>query len=285
MDTIDGARAHSVAIDETRDLWNRKAAFWDERFGDGNAFHLTLVEPATLRLLDPQPGQRILDIATGNGVLARRLAGLGVEVVAVDFSPVFIERARERTRENGDRIAYHVVDATDTEALLALGTDRFDAAVCGMALMDMLTIEPLATALGRLLPAGAPFVFSVQHPCFNSNGIEIVGEVADRDGRVVVTNGVKVTGYLDIPPGKGAGIVGEPAPHYYFHRPLWQLFDPFFRAGFVLDGLEEPTFPPGGKPLSWDGVGGQIPPVLVVRLRVARAYPSAAEASRSISGR
>ena len=33
----------------------------------------------------------------------------------------------------------------------------------------------------------------------------------------------------------------EPEPHWYFHRPLHELFGAFFQAGFVLDALEEPA--------------------------------------------
>lgn len=48
------------------------------------------------------------------------------------------------------------------------------------------------------------------------------------------------------------------------------LFNECFRAGFVLDGLEEPVLPPGGKgsmPLSWDHCPG-VPPVLAARMRL-----------------
>jgi cyclopropane fatty-acyl-phospholipid synthase-like methyltransferase len=41
------------------------------------------------RLLALQPGERVLDVACGNGVMARRLALLGGRVTAVDFSPAW----------------------------------------------------------------------------------------------------------------------------------------------------------------------------------------------------
>lgn len=261
-------RAQSVPVDVTRDLWDRKAAFWDQRFGEGNDFHTTLVEPTTLRLLDPQAGQVLLDVATGNGAFARKLASLDAQVVAFDFSSVFIGRASERTVENRNRIEYRVIDATNEAQLLSLGKHRYDAAVANMALMDMPAIEPLAHALTQLLKPGGRFVFSVQHPCFNSNETNILAEATDSSGEVVIMNAIKVRAYLHVPPGQGTGIQGEPVPHYYFHRPISEVLGVFFAAGFVMDGIEEPTFAGGGKPLTWEGVGGQIPPVLVVRVRL-----------------
>ena len=66
---------------------------------------------------------------------------------------------------------------------------------------------------------------------------------------------------------------GEPVAHPYFHRPLSELLGASFRAGFAVDGLEEPSFAkledgsrPTARLLSWEDFVG-IPPVLVVRAR------------------
>jgi 2-polyprenyl-3-methyl-5-hydroxy-6-metoxy-1,4-benzoquinol methylase len=256
----------SRLMDDVREIWNAKAAYWDERMGDGNQFQRELIGPAVERLLDLQPGERILDVGCGNGVMTRRLAALGATITGIDASAAFIELARARKTEHDGRIDYLVVDATDEEALLALGTGAFDALVCNMVLMDMPVIEPLPRAARRLLRPGGRFVFAVPHPAFNSNAVSICGE---RDGIEDVTSQwLKITGYLDIPAGKGAGMPGEPLPHWYFHRPLHELFGAFFQAGYVLDGLEEPRFLTRGENphlLTWSNVPG-IPPVLVGRM-------------------
>jgi hypothetical protein len=67
-------------------------------------------------------------------------------------------------------------------------------------------------------------------------------------------------------------MLDQPVPHPYFHRPLAALLQPAFKAGFVLDAMEERAFPPenlgGSTPLSWNGHFSEIPPALIVRLRV-----------------
>jgi 2-polyprenyl-3-methyl-5-hydroxy-6-metoxy-1,4-benzoquinol methylase len=258
---------------EVREIWDGKARFWDERMGEGNQFQRVLVGPASERLLQVRPGQTILEIACGNGVFSRRLAGLGARVVATDFSPTFLELARARTTEHTELVEYRLVDATDEAQLLALGEGRFEAAVCNMALQDMVAIEPLLRALPRLLAPGGRFVFSLPHPAFNyPGGTRFALEEEDRDGRLVETYYVKVSNYLRVPPVKGAGMPDEPAPHLYFHRPLSALLGACFEAGFVLDALEEPAFGPGdhaGRPLGWANFK-DIPPVLAARVRPAR---------------
>jgi 2-polyprenyl-3-methyl-5-hydroxy-6-metoxy-1,4-benzoquinol methylase len=155
----------------TRDIWNQNAAFWDEYMGEGGSFQQLLIGPATERLLDLKPSERALDIACGNGAFSRRMAQLGARVVACDFAPTFIERAKQRTTEHADRIDYRVIDATDESQLLSLGTQSFDAAVCTMAMMDMSDIAPMLSALRQLLKPSGRFIFSITHPCFNSGEI------------------------------------------------------------------------------------------------------------------
>jgi 2-polyprenyl-3-methyl-5-hydroxy-6-metoxy-1,4-benzoquinol methylase len=259
-------RARLIA--DVRRRWDAKAAFWDERMGDGNPFQLELTGPAVERLLEVQPGQRILDVACGNRVSSRRLAALGARVVAIDTSSAFLELARARSAQTGDGIDYRWVDATDESELLALGEGQFASLLCNMALMDMPVIEPLAAAARRLLAPGGRFVFFIQHPAFNSNATALCAEsVTSDDGDEVATHAVKVTNCLRTPPGMGTGMLGEPEHHWYFHRPLHALFDIFFQAGFVLDGLEEPAFRTrhkGERVLSWSNIP-EIAPVLVAR--------------------
>jgi 2-polyprenyl-3-methyl-5-hydroxy-6-metoxy-1,4-benzoquinol methylase len=270
------------ANEETRRAWNANAAFWDERMGEGNDFVEVLTWPATLRQLELRGGERILDIACGNGLTSRRLAALGAEVEAFDFSEALIALAQKRTAQQASpeaaassrrpgQITYHLLDATDEAALLSLGEGRFDAALCNMALFDMAEIEPLMRALARLLRPGGRFVFSVIHPCFNNSRMAQVAEMEDRDGELITVYSVKVWGYMTPTVARGAAISGQPQPQLYFHRPLQVLLGAAFDVGFVLDGLEERAFPPdhpeGSTPLSWGGSFSEIPPVLVVRLR------------------
>jgi len=251
-----------------RAIWDANAAFWDQRYGEGNDFQRQLIGPASERLLALQPGERVLEIACGNGAFARWMAELGVHVVAVDHSAVFLERARART--NSPNVEYRLVDATEPAQLAALGARCYDAAVCSMGLMDMVVIEPLLMALPKLLAPNGRFVFSVMHPCFNiPGGSTKLAEEEDREGEIVTTYALKITRYITPITCRGLGMIGQPEPQYYFHRPLSVLLGACFAAGFVLDGLEEPVFDaatPANRTFSLANYR-ELPPVLVARLR------------------
>src|SRR5215216_4479467 len=79
--------------DEVLECWNTNAVFWDSNMGEGNAFHLQLVGPAVERLLAIRSGERVIDIACGNGQFSRRLGELGATVRAFDIAPGMIETA------------------------------------------------------------------------------------------------------------------------------------------------------------------------------------------------
>jgi 2-polyprenyl-3-methyl-5-hydroxy-6-metoxy-1,4-benzoquinol methylase len=153
---------------ESREIWDTNAEVWDARIGSGGGWQTIVIAPTVERMLNIQPGETALDIACGNGQFSRRLADLGATVVASDFSPRLIELAEGRSSDYGDRISYHVADATDEAQLLGMARDEgFDAAVCNMALMDIPAVEPLFRAVAKMLKPEGRFVFSVAHPCFN----------------------------------------------------------------------------------------------------------------------
>ena len=272
---IGSSAEDTVALnEEAREIWNTKAPFWDDYMKEGNQHSKELVWPAQERLLGLRRDEQVLEVACGNGNFARRMAKRGAKVIASDFSEVFIDLARARTVEYTDLIDYRVIDATDSEQLLALGERRFDAAVCTMAMFDMSAIEPTVTSLARLLKPDGRFVFSVIHPCFDSPSVTKVAETEEaEDGDIVTTYSVKVADYITPFSGKGTGVRGEPAAHWLFHRPLSMLLGSCFEAGFVLDGMEEPVFQgveKVGRPESW-GNYREIPPVLVARMRLGGA--------------
>ncbi len=67
---------------------------WDpERYARNARFVSDLAGPV-VELLDPRPGERILDLGCGDGVLTAKLATMGCEMVGVDGSAPQIEAAR-----------------------------------------------------------------------------------------------------------------------------------------------------------------------------------------------
>lgn len=251
--------------EEIRAAWDANASYWDEHTEAGKTWQRVLIAPAVERLLELSPGERVLEIACGNGEFARRMAELGGRILATDFS----ERMLERARAHGGDVEYRLLDAADAEALATLSADGpFDAIVCNMAIMDMAEIEPLAASLRGFLAEDGRFVFSIAHPAFNASDAVRTIEQRDVDTEVVLTHSIRLSTYRSMSAGRGIALRGQPVAQWYFNRPLDDLLKTFFAHGLVLDGLEEPTFDPASMdPAQPEFVFTEVPAVLVARLR------------------
>ncbi|HEY4359452.1 MAG TPA: methyltransferase domain-containing protein [Bryobacteraceae bacterium] len=71
------------------------AQTWDPAIYARNARFVSDLGSPVVELLAPKPGERILDLGCGDGVLSKKLADLGCEVVAVDSSVPQVEAARK----------------------------------------------------------------------------------------------------------------------------------------------------------------------------------------------
>jgi 2-polyprenyl-3-methyl-5-hydroxy-6-metoxy-1,4-benzoquinol methylase len=119
-----------------------------------------LVARSLLGLVGPVAGQRILDLACGEGRIARALAAAGNEVVGVDLSVALLEYARG---EESGRITYLHGDVCATDWWD--GTP-FDGVVASMSLMDIDDLAgAVATAATSVRPRGW-FAWSIIHPGF-----------------------------------------------------------------------------------------------------------------------
>jgi 2-polyprenyl-3-methyl-5-hydroxy-6-metoxy-1,4-benzoquinol methylase len=251
--------------EDVRAAWDANAAFWDQQMESGGTWQQFLIEPAVERVLRLEKGERVLEVACGNGEFARRMAELGATVLATDFSEAMLERARA----HGGDVEYRQVDATDEAALAALGeSGPFDAVVCNMALMDMREIEPLARGAWALLRPDGRLLLSSVHPAFNSGTFVLVTERSEDADGLIRRHYVKVSNYAQPYATRGVAVEGQPVLHWYFHRSLTDLLRPFLSAGFVVEDLDEPVLPPGRvDPDGPAGVFHDVPPVVVVRLR------------------
>jgi SAM-dependent methyltransferase len=107
----------------------RKApSSYDERFMDTMATEYLERSPWTVLrleavrdLLDPRPGERVLDLGCAAGAITHYLSTFGAEPVGIDFEPLAIERARELF----PGLRFEVADATQ----LPFDDGSFDKAV------------------------------------------------------------------------------------------------------------------------------------------------------------
>jgi ubiquinone/menaquinone biosynthesis C-methylase UbiE len=207
--------------------------------------------PALLELCQP-PGQTVLDLGCGQGVLARALAARGDVVTGVDISQSLLEIARGIDGDEPLGITYLQDDAT----VLAKFSDAFfDGVASSLTFSDLDDLEGVMTSIHRVLKAEGWFAFAALHPCFeppHAHTFEV-------DGRPVK----QVNGYFEEGPWRSKNRDGLLAIHH--HRRLSTVLNMLIETGFVIDRLAEP--PGVGRALALAPIYGEVAEVLVVRAR------------------
>ncbi|HEX4792341.1 MAG TPA: class I SAM-dependent methyltransferase [Humisphaera sp.] len=213
--------------------WGEVADWYDQLVGDsGSEFHREVVLPGALRLLAPQPGQRAIDVACGQGVLCRILHERGVEATGVDAAPQLIKSARDR---GPAAIHYHVGDARE---LAFLPAATFDMAACLLAIQNINPIQPVFTGVQRLLRDGGRLVIVMMHPCFRGNKETSWGWDAGKNvqyrrvDRYLLPRKTPILTH----PGKDPG-----AHTWSFHKPIEAYVKALRNAGLLIDAIEEWT--------------------------------------------
>lgn len=253
--------------------WDRVSEWYDGLLSDRGSDHYEKVLiPGVLAMLEPTPGQRILDVACGQGIVSRAIAGAGARVVGVDASPRLIERARELP---GEGVRYLVGDARRLADVIDAEDRPFDAAVCVMALMNIDDLSATLAGVSGMLRPGGRFVAVILHPAFRAPRLSAWGW----EGREAASQRQfrRVDAYLSesaIPitmnPGAHAG-GADAVTTTTFHRPISAYITAARDAGLVTDALEEwasrRESAPGPRAAEENRARREIPMFLALRLR------------------
>lgn len=110
------------------DFFNRWIKYYD-------LFSATIfnVYDAGVDTLDPQAGEKILDICTGTGEMAIRFAKKGAKVTAIDITEVMLNKGKEKAKKLSLDIDFQIQDARN----LSYPDKSFDKVCISNALHDM----------------------------------------------------------------------------------------------------------------------------------------------------
>jgi SAM-dependent methyltransferase len=184
--------------------------------------HNALYErPAMVGLLPDVAGTRILDAGCGNGWYSEQLLQRGAGVDAIDGSAAMVEHARARLA--GDladgaegRLSIQYSDLTRP---LPFDDSRFDGILSPLVLHYIENWRPTLHEFRRVLKPGGWLLFSTHHPA-----TEMV--------RFAPENYFHVEHVVDT--WKWLGKVE------FYRRPLTEISDSLFDAGFLIERLVEP---------------------------------------------
>lgn len=214
--------------------WHDVAEWYDALVGTGGSeYQQKVVLPGVLELLGATPGQRVLDVACGQGVLCRQLHQLGVTPVGVDAAPGLIHLAKKRGE---GAIAFHTGDARSLGDVRELVPSSFDAAACVLAIQNIDPFAPVFQGVSRLLKPGGRFVVAMMHPAFRVPkaadwGFDPVKKVQFRRVERYLT---PTRAPIIMHPGKNPS-----QQTWTFHRSIADYINALASAGFAVNAMRE----------------------------------------------
>lgn len=126
-------------------VWNSGGA----RYEDISRGIADSIEHCVLRL-NPQPSERVLDLATGTGWTSRLVARRGAKVTGVDIGADLVAAAADRAKAEGLDVHYCVGDAEK----LPFEDGEFDAVISTCGVMFASRPEAAASELARVCRKG-----------------------------------------------------------------------------------------------------------------------------------
>lgn len=122
---------------------------WQPELYDQRASFVATLASDLIDVLDPVPGERILDVGCGTGTLTAQIAERGAQVVGVDLSPAMVDEAQRKY----PHLIWRALDGHELDY-----DGEFDAVFSNAALHWMPRADLVASGIARALEPGGRFV-------------------------------------------------------------------------------------------------------------------------------
>lgn len=149
-----------ISVQEGYALW---AASYDQE-QNGLIF---LEERQVDRLLVQISFTRVLDVGTGTGRHALKLAGRGASVTAIDQSPQMLALARQAAQREGFSIDFRLLSL---DGGLPFEANQFDLLICALMLCHVPDLAHTLKEFARVLQNGGHLLITDFHPIHSIYG-------------------------------------------------------------------------------------------------------------------
>lgn len=212
--------------------WQKVSKWYGGIVGDkGHYFHQSIIIPNSLRLLDIKAESKLIDVACGQGVLARSVDQRAI-YLGVDKATDLIAEAKKRDRNSKHK--YLVTDVTKNIET----SEKFDRAAMILALQNVKEPELAIKQISKKLTSGARFLIVLNHPAFRIPRQSSWEE--DKAQKLQYRRLNRYLGSLEIPVNAHPGKENSPVTWSY-HHPIEDYFKYLYENDFLVEQLEEWT--------------------------------------------
>ncbi len=212
--------------------WEGVGGWYQQIVGEsGHYYHQAVILPKLLKMLAAKPGHSLLDLACGQGVLARALPDT-VQYQGLDLAAGLIKMARKQA--TGKQQDFAVQDITQP---FTLQKKDFDYATIILALQNLeQPLEALKNARKHLKEQGKLFIV-LNHPCFRiprQSSWQV-----DEAKKVQYRRIDRYMSAMKIPIQTHPGKPSKETETWSFHYSLTDIVQWLASAGFQISSMQE----------------------------------------------
>jgi len=210
--------------------WGNVAKWYDSLLeGNEDTYQSKVILPNLIRNLSLKKGERVLDIACGQGFFSRELYKQGAEVSGVDISKKLIKIAEKNSPR---QIYFH---STNVSTMPMFENNYFDKAISILALQNIEDIDGALHEIARVLKKGGSLFIVLNHPTFRIlKRSSWERDSHDKQYRRIDSYLSESKENIQMHPGSNPEI-----KTISFNRSLQIYFKMFRKNGFVVRSLEE----------------------------------------------
>lgn len=138
-----------VNTSSARDVFGKRV----DRYSEIDVFSEERFYRPLLEAAAPRPGEKVLDLAAGTGLLSLMAARAGARVTAADVTPEMLDKARERAAAAGVGVSFEEAGIPG----LPFPAASFDAVVCRLAFHHFPDPAAALAEINRVLVPGGRF--------------------------------------------------------------------------------------------------------------------------------
>ena len=213
--------------------WQPVHNWYNDLVGDkGHYYHQHVIIPQSLELLKLSESSSLLDLACGQGVLARSIPEAAF-YQGIDISRSLIEAAQEK--DENPRHQFVVADLA--RPTLPIQKTNFTHAAIILALQNIKSPQQVFKHAAHHLVAGGKFLIVLNHPCFRIPRQS--SWVVDESKKTQYRRIDRYLSPLEIPIQAHPGKAQRSPMTWSFHFPLSTYLNELSDTGLVITRFEE----------------------------------------------
>lgn len=218
--------------------WGKEAAWYDKLLEESaETYQSKVILPNIVRIIDPKPGEVVVELGCGQGFFSRVIAKSGAKVIGIDIGKELVHIAEERAAKEripSKNISFYTASADNAKMVASRSADVI---LVILALQNMKNLAGVVGEIKRIMKQDGRVIMVLNHPAFRviKNSDWGYDDATKTQYRKVSKYLSQFEATVDMHPGDKKINTTTRS----FHRSLQDYMKAFAKEGLAITRIEE----------------------------------------------